>query len=90
MVKHCCGIRSEERAVVVAAEVDMVIHRASDVVSEYAADPSNAPAWYAPIESVEWRTPPPMQLRSRLGFVAHFLGRRLTYTYEIVDFVPGR
>ncbi|MFW5472929.1 SRPBCC family protein [Knoellia sp. CPCC 206450] len=28
--------------------------------------------------------------RLRDGFVATFLGRRLAYTYEVVDLVPGR
>ena len=51
------------------------INRSIEVVSGFAADPENAPLWYANIKSVEWRTPPPVQLGSRLDFVAHFLGR---------------
>ncbi|MQA00711.1 MAG: ATPase [Dehalococcoidia bacterium] len=68
---------------------ERIIHQPRDRVAAYAGDPTNAPVWYANIESVEWQTPPPMRVGSKLGFVAHFLGRRLFYTYEIVDYVPG-
>jgi uncharacterized protein YndB with AHSA1/START domain len=60
-----------------------------DQVAEYAADPSNAPKWYENIESIDWRTPPPVRVGSQMDFVARFLGRRLAYTYEVVDLVPG-
>jgi len=58
-------------------------------VAEYVGNPENAPEWYVNIESVEWKTPPPMRVGSRLAFVAYFLGRRLAYTYELVELVPG-
>jgi uncharacterized membrane protein len=69
---------------------EITIERPSGQVAAYAADPSNAPLWYANIESVSWQTPPPIAVGSRIDFVARFLGRRLAYTYEIVDLVPGR
>lgn len=68
---------------------DIIINRPAQAVSAYAADPANAPAWYVNIESAEWKTPPPLRTGARVGFTAHFLGRRITYTYEIADFVPG-
>ena len=66
---------------------ETVIERPLYVVAGYAGDPTNAPEWYVNIQSVDWQTEPPVAVGSRMDFVARFLGRRLAYTYEVVELV---
>ncbi|MPV37023.1 SRPBCC family protein [Georgenia subflava] len=75
---------------VVDVRVEALIGRPVDEVAGFAGDPSHAPEWYANISSVRWRTEPPVRVGSRMDFVAHFLGRRLAYTYEVVELVAGQ
>jgi len=71
----------------VTTEVEIARPRAD--VAAFAADPGNAVRWYENIESVEWKTSRPLAVGSRMAFVARFLGRRLAYTYEVREHVPG-
>jgi uncharacterized protein YndB with AHSA1/START domain len=68
---------------------ERTIPRPRSEVAAYVADPDNTTSWYSNIKTVEWETPPPLAVGSRLAFTATFLGRRLTYTYEIRELVPG-
>ena len=74
-------------AVDVSTGID--IERPVAAVAEYPGNPDNAPEWYVNIKSVEWNTAAPLRLDSRLAIVAQFLGRRLAYTYEFIELVPG-
>jgi uncharacterized membrane protein len=67
---------------------ETIIERPCAEVATYAGDPSNAPEWYANIATVQWQTEPPVRVGSRMAFVARFLGRKLAYTYEVVELIP--
>jgi hypothetical protein len=75
--------------VAVDVTTEIVIERARSGVAKYAADVDRATEWYENIKAVAWETSPPLTVGSRVAFTAQFLGRRLTYTYEIREFSPG-
>jgi hypothetical protein len=49
---------------------EIAIDRPVDEVARYVSDPGNAPEWYVNVNSVDWVTPPPLTVGSRVGFVA--------------------
>jgi uncharacterized membrane protein len=73
----------------VDVQTEIEIDRPRAEVAAYAADPENAPAWYENIKAVDWRSPKPVSLGTRITFAAAFLGRKLVYTYEVAEFVSG-
>jgi uncharacterized membrane protein len=72
----------------VDVQTEIVIDRPLPEVADFSANPDNVPTWYVNINSVEWKTEPPLRIGSCVAFVAQFLGRRLAYTYEIIDYLP--
>lgn len=74
----------------VDVKTEIIIQCPLDRVSEYTANPDNAMEWYANIKQVEWETHRPLQKGSRVAFKARFLGRELSYVYEIIEYVPGQ
>lgn len=71
----------------VLTEIEIDCPRAQ--VAAYASDPDNVTSWYKNIKSVEWQSPKPAAVGSKIAFVAEFLGRRLSYVYEVTEMIPG-
>src|SRR3954452_541489 len=82
--------RSQNGLMSVDVQVEITIQRPPNDVAAFAGDPAKAPRWYANITSVRWKTPLPVRIGSLLDFEAQFLGKRLSYTHEVVEMEEGR
>jgi uncharacterized protein YndB with AHSA1/START domain len=69
---------------------DIEIERPRSEVADYVSDPDNATAWYENIKKVEWKSPKALKVGAKVAFEARFMGRKMAYTYEIKEYVPGQ
>jgi uncharacterized membrane protein len=74
----------------VDVQTEIAINKPVHVVAGYAMNPDHATEWYVNINSAEWLTPKPLAVGSKIAFKAKFLGRQLSYVYEITELVPGQ
>jgi hypothetical protein len=70
-------------------QTEIEIDRPRSEVAAFASNPDNATTWYENIKAIEWESPKPLAVGSRVAFVAQFLRRHLAYTYEVKELIPG-
>ena len=70
----------------VTAEV--VINRPKKEVASYVTNPDNDPVWIGGISQAKMLTEPPLAEGARVERVASFLGRRIEYVLEVVEYDP--
>ncbi len=79
----------------VDVKTEKLISLPLEVVANYTANPLNAPEWYVNIKSAAClvrnaaaEKPGMVEVGEQVAFKAHFMGRKLAYTYEITAFEP--
>ena len=78
-----------DRAMVIDVSSHIQIRRPRDEVGAYALNLDNARKWVGNLSSLEWITPPPLAVRSRISLVTELFGHRLKAAYEIVSLAPA-
>lgn len=68
---------------------EIEIAAAREQVAEFAADPDNATRWREIFKDVKPEHSGPPAVGWRIVFVSTVLGSKLTYTYEVIEHVPG-
>jgi hypothetical protein len=74
----------------VAVTTDIVINLPREKVAEFATNPDTVYLWYAPIRSVEWQSPPPLQVGSKLAVTIEWFGLLLQNSFQVVEYIPGQ
>ena len=69
---------------------EIVINKPILEVSNYSADPTNSIKWCKRIISIQWKTPKPIQLNSKIAYKSKFIGAVISYTYEVVFFEENK
>ncbi|MFQ5933174.1 MAG: SRPBCC family protein [Dehalococcoidia bacterium] len=72
----------------VDVQAEIVINRPRDDVAGYAMNPGNDPIWISGIIEANPLTELPLSIGTRVKRVARFLGKRMDYTLEVVEYDP--
>ena len=68
----------------IKVQTEIIINKPIKEVSSFSADPNNEINWYKNLISIQWKTSKPIQLNSKIAYKSKFLGRLLSYTFEVV------
>src|SRR4051812_23854675 len=74
----------------VDVKTEIVIDVPLAVVAAFASNPLNATQWYVNIKEAKMVTEGPLKPGSLITFTAQFLGKKLVYTYEVVEMSNNR
>ncbi|WP_148928804.1 SRPBCC family protein [Paenibacillus methanolicus] len=69
---------------------EIIIGAPVERTAAYAANPVHAPEWYVNIDSAEWARGDQVEIGAQAAFRARFLGKELSYVYEIAAYEPGK
>ena len=65
---------------------EVVIRRSREDVASFVENPDNDPVWIGGITAAQMLTEPPLAKGTKVKRVASFLGRRIEYAPEIVEY----
>lgn len=74
----------------VNVQTEIVINRPIKEVATYAQNPETATEWYQNIVSSRLMSSRPIRVGSEIAFEAKFLGKKLSYTYKVVELNPNK
>ena len=69
-------------------KTEVVINRSKDDVARFAMNPGNDPSWIGGIVEARTLTDPPFNKGTKVARVATFLGKRIKYVTEVIDYEP--
>ncbi len=68
---------------------DIEIHRPAAEVFDYLSNFENNPVWQDGMDRAWFTSEPPLAVGSTYEQVAHFLGREIKSSFEVIAFTPG-
>jgi uncharacterized membrane protein len=71
-------------------QAEAVVARPREEVAAYASDWRNDPAWIRALSDVRLLTDQPFAVGAQVERVASFLGKRIEYVNEVIEWEPGR